>query len=165
LIAGHEATSNMIGKMVAMLLADRSRWEQLLADRSLIRYAVEEALRFDTNFGVGIPRYVTEDIELSSGTLPAGTTVLCHPGAANRDLAVFPDAEDMNLRRAPNPHVTFGGGQFSCLGASLARTELQVSLELLLDRLPTLELAVPAEKLCAHEGLLVGGLSEVPVRW
>jgi len=165
LIAGHEATSNMIGKMVAMLLADRRRWEQLLADRSLIRYAVEEALRFDTNFGVGIPRYVTEDIELSSGTLPAGTTVLCHPGAANRDLAVFSDAEEMNLRRAPNPHVTFGGGQFSCLGASLARTELQLSLELLLDRLPTLELAVPAEKLCAHAGLLVGGLSEVPVRW
>lgn len=91
--------------------------------------------------------------------------MICHMGAANRDEAVFADAETMNLRRAPNSHVTFGGGHFSCLGASLARTELQVSLELLLDRLPTLELAVPVEKLRAHEGLLVGGLEEVPVRW
>jgi len=165
LIAGHEATSNMIGKMVAMLLADRSRWERLLADRSLIRYAVEEALRFDVNPGIGIPRYITEDIELSDGVLPAGTTVICNMGAANRDEKVFADAAEMTLDRAPNPHVTFGGGHFSCLGASLARTELQISLELLLDRLPTLELAKPVEELRAHEGLLVAGLDEVPVRW
>jgi cytochrome P450 len=165
LIAGHEATSNMIGKMVAMLLSERSRWEQLLADPSLIRYAVEEALRFDVNPGIGIPRYISADIELSGGTLPSGTTVICNMGAANRDGDVFAHPEEMNLERSPNLHVTFGGGQFSCLGASLARTELQVSLEVLLRRLPTLELAVPTEQLRAHDGLLVNGLEEVPVRW
>ncbi|HEV7652338.1 MAG TPA: cytochrome P450 [Actinophytocola sp.] len=165
LIAGHEATSNMIGKMFAMLLADRARWERLLADRSLIRVAVEELLRFDVNPGIGIPRYITDDIELSFGTLPAGSTVICHMGAANRDGETFDDAAELTLDRAPNPHVTFGGGHFSCLGASLARTELQVSLEVLLRRLPTLELAVPVEELRTHEGLLVGGLDRVPVRW
>ena len=165
LIAGHEATSNMIGKMVAMLLADRSRWERLLADRTHIRYAVEELLRFDVNPGFGIPRYISEDIELSFGTLPAGTSVICNMGAANRDDEVFDNPAALNLDRAPNPHVTFGGGQFSCVGASLARTELHVSLEILLRRLPTLELAVPVEELRSHEGLLVGGLDRVPVRW
>ncbi|HEY0451260.1 cytochrome P450 [Actinophytocola sp.] len=165
LIAGHETTSHMIGKMVAMLLADRARWERLLADRSLVRYAVEEALRFDVNPGIGIPRYITTDLELSGGTLPAGTSVICSMGAANRDGTVFADADAMNLNRAPNPHVSFGGGQYSCIGASLARAELQIALELLLDRLPTLELAIPVEQLRAREGLLLGGLEEVPVRW
>jgi cytochrome P450 len=165
LIAGHEATSNMIGKMVAMLLAERERWERLLADRSLTRCAVEEILRFDVNPGFGIPRYVSADIALSFGTLPAGTTVICNMGAANRDENMFADPSMMDLNRAPNPHVTFGGGQFSCVGASLARTELQVSLEILLRRMPTLELAVPTEELRSHEGLLVGGLDEVLIRW
>ena len=71
LIAGHETTANMIGKMVAMLLADRSRWERLLADPSLVRTAVEEALRFDANPGFGMTRYITEDTEVGGKTCPA----------------------------------------------------------------------------------------------
>lgn len=71
----------------------------------------------------------------------------------------------MDLTRSPNPHLTFGAGPHSCLGQALARTELQVVLEVLLRTLPTLELAVPAVELRKVEGLLVGGLREVPVRW
>ncbi|GAB2926687.1 hypothetical protein GCM10027075_28670 [Streptomyces heilongjiangensis] len=89
----------------------------------------------------------------------------CGMFSANRDERVFADADEMDLTRGPNPHLTFGAGPHSCLGQALARTELQVVLEVLLRRLPTLELAVPTEELRKVEGLLVGGLREVPVRW
>ncbi|MEU6714489.1 cytochrome P450 [Nonomuraea sp. NPDC046802] len=165
LVAGHETTSNMIGKMVAMLLADRTRWERLLADRSLIRPAVEESLRYDANPGFGMPRYLSEEVEVADTKLPAGTTVVCSMASANRDERAFDRAADMDLTRSPNTHLAFGVGPHSCIGQSLARTELQTVLKVLLDRLPTLELAVPAGELKQREGLIVGGLQQVPVRW
>ncbi|WP_320774499.1 cytochrome P450 [Streptomyces sp. CRN 30] len=165
LVAGHETTANMIGKMVSMLLAERERWERLLADRSLVRSAVEESLRFDANLGFGLRRYVGEDIEIDGRVVPAGSTVVCSMPAANRDERAFTGADTMDLARTPNPHLTFGAGPHSCLGQALARTELQVVLDTLLTRLPTLRLAVPVTGLRKTEGLLVGGLREVPVSW
>ncbi|MEV6876699.1 cytochrome P450 [Amycolatopsis sp. NPDC051128] len=165
LIAGHETTANMIAKMVAMLLADRSRWEELLADPSLVRTAVEESLRLDANAGVGMQRFITEEFELSGTVLPPGTTAMCSMAAANRDERAFEHAADMDLGRSPNPHLAFGAGAHACLGQPLARTELQVVLEVLLRELPSLELAVPAAELRPVEGLAVGGLRELPVRW
>lgn len=165
LVAGHETTSNMIGKMMAMLLSDRRRWEQLLADPSLVRAAVEEALRYDANAGFGLPRFITEDLEVAGTTLPRGTTVICNLAAANRDEKSFERAGEMDLSRSPNTHMAFGVGPHSCVGQSLARTELQTVLSVLLRRLPTLELAVPAKELPRREGLLVGGLERVIVRW
>ncbi|MEQ4722304.1 cytochrome P450 [Nonomuraea sp. B19D2] len=165
LVAGHETTANMIGKMVAMLLADRTRWERLVADRTLIRSAVEECLRYDANFGFGIPRYISEEVAVGDTTLPKGTTVVCSLSAANRDEDAFENAAEMDLTRSPNPHLIFGAGPYACLGQSLARTELQTVLKVLLDRLPTLRLAVPADALARREGLLVGGLEQVPVTW
>jgi cytochrome P450 len=90
---------------------------------------------------------------------------MCSMAAGNRDETAFERADEMDLTRAPNPHLSFGAGGHSCLGQALARTELQVVLEVLLRRLPSLELAVPAEELRPVEGLAVGGLREVPVRW
>jgi cytochrome P450 len=165
LIAGHETTANMIGKMVAMLLADRRRWEQLLADRSLVRAAVEEALRTDANAGFGMARYLTEDVEIAGTVLPPGTTVVCSMAAANRDESMFDAADEMNLGRSPNPHLAFGAGAHSCIGQPLARTELQAVLDVLLRKLPSLELAVGVADLRRVEGLVVGGLQELPVRW
>jgi cytochrome P450 len=165
LVAGHETSANMIGKMVAMLLSDRRRWETLLADPSLVRSTVEEALRLDVNFGFGIPRYLSEPVEVGDTTLPRGTTVVCSVSAANRDENAFEDTENMELRRSPNPHLTFGVGPHSCLGQALARIELQCALEVLLRRLPSLELAVPTGKLRVRDGLIVGGMEELPVRW
>jgi cytochrome P450 len=165
LVAGHETTTNMIGKMVAMLLADRTRWETLLADPSLVRTAVEESLRFDANPGFGLPRYLGEPVELGGVTLPAGTTVICNMGAANRDEEEFDRADEMVLDRSPNAHITFGVGPYACLGQALARAELRSVLRELLRRVPTLELAVPVEELAYRQGLLVGGLERLPVRW
>ncbi|AQZ65195.1 cytochrome [[Actinomadura] parvosata subsp. kistnae] len=165
LVAGHETTANMIGKMMALLLADRGRWEALLADRALIRTAAEEALRFDANPGFGMPRYLTEEVEVAGQKLPRGTTVICSMASANRDDRQFEAAGEMRLDRSPNPHLAFGVGPHSCIGQSLARTELQTVLKVLLERLPTLELAIPAAELPRREGLIVGGLERVPVRW
>ncbi|MEV7040604.1 cytochrome P450 [Amycolatopsis sp. NPDC051061] len=165
LIAGHETTANMIAKMVAMLLADRSRWERLLADPALVRSAVEESLRLDANAGVGMMRYFTDDFEVAGTVLPGGTTAMCSMAAANRDEGAFDNAAEMDLGRSPNPHLSFGAGAHACLGQPLARTELQVVLEVLLRKLPSLELAVPADELRRVEGLAVGGLRELPVRW
>ena len=165
LIAGHETTANMIGKMVSMLLSSGGRWEQLLADRTLVRGAVEESLRLDANPGFGMPRYVSERTEIGGTVLEAGTTVISSMAAANRDGRAFAGPDEMDLTRSPNPHLAFGAGPHSCIGQSLARIELQTVLTALLDRLPTLELAVPAEELRRREGLIVGGLEEVPVRW
>jgi cytochrome P450 len=165
LVAGHETTANMIGKMVAMLLADRSRWEQLVADPSLARTAVEEVLRFDADPGFGMPRYLTEDAEVAGTTVARGTTLVCSMAAADRDERVFDDPEEMDLTRSPNHHLSFGAGPHSCLGQALARTELTTVLEVLLRRLPTLELAVAPAELRRIEGLAVGGVDELPVRW
>ncbi|WP_432973866.1 cytochrome P450 [Dactylosporangium sp. CA-233914] len=165
LIAGHETTANMIAKMVAMLLADRSRWERLLAEPALVRTTVEEALRFDANPGFGMPRYLSEPVTVSGTELPAGTTVINSLAAANRDEDAFAVAADMDLSRTPNPHLAFGAGPHSCLGQALARTELQTALTVLLTRVPNLELAVPAEELPRREGLIVGGIERVLVRW
>lgn len=165
LVAGHETTANMIAKMVAMLLADRSRWEQLVADPSLVRTAVEESLRLDANAGFGMLRYLTDGLEVAGEVLPPGATALCSMASANRDERAFEGADEMNLRRSPNPHLAFGAGAHACLGQPLARTELQVVLEVLLRRLPTLELAVGVDDLRRVEGLAVGGLRELPVRW
>ncbi|EHR61879.1 cytochrome P450 [Saccharomonospora cyanea] len=165
LVAGHETTANMISKMVGMLLADRRRWEQLVANPALVRTAVEESLRFDANPGIGLPRFISEDVEISGTVVPTGSTVMCNMGAANRDENAFTDADEMDLSRSPNPHLTFGSGAHSCLGQALARTELQTTLEVLLRRLPTLELAVESSDLERVEGLAVGGLATLPVRW
>ncbi|MGW0519258.1 cytochrome P450 [Crossiella sp. NPDC003009] len=165
LIAGHETTANMITKMTAMLLADRRHWERLLAEPALVRTAVEETLRLDANAGFGMARYLTEDIEIAGTTLPSGTTAVCSMAAANRDERAFTAAAELDLGRSPNPHLAFGAGAHACLGQPLARTELQVTLEVLLRRLPTLELAVPVAELRKVEGLAVGGLRELPVRW
>ncbi|WP_335991175.1 cytochrome P450 [Glycomyces sp. MUSA5-2] len=165
LVAGHETTANMIAKMAAMLLADRTRWEALLADPKLIRSAVEESLRMDVNAGFGMVRYIDREFEVGGSVIEPGTTVVCSMAAANRDEDAFADAHAMDLARTPNPHLAFGAGAHSCLGQALARTELQVALEVLLRRLPSLELAVAPGDLQRVEGLLVGGMAAVPVRW
>ncbi|MFC3897929.1 cytochrome P450 [Lentzea rhizosphaerae] len=165
LVAGHETTANMITKMVAMLLEDRSRWESLLADPALVRTAVEESMRMDANAGLGMARYITEDVEIGGTVLPRGTTAMCSMAAANRDEDAFERASEMDLARTPNQHLAFGAGAHACLGQPLARTELQVVLEVLLRKLPSLDLAVGVDDLRRVEGLVVGGLVELPVRW
>jgi pentalenolactone synthase len=91
--------------------------------------------------------------------------VLLDEGAANHDEHVFAEPDRFDINRQPNPHLTFGFGPRFCLGAPLARMELQAVFVRLIPRFPTLRLAVPLEQVRVRSDLLTGGLVELPVVW
>src|SRR6266851_505694 len=144
LVGGDETSRHVISGGVYQLLADRTRWEALLADRSLLPPAIEEMLRWVSPIK-NMARQATEDVVLAGQSIREGEKLLLLYPSANRDEAVFEDPFRFDIRRSPNEHVAFGFGPHFCLGASLARLELTVILEEMLDGLPGLELAAPAE--------------------
>ncbi|MDA8016731.1 MAG: cytochrome P450 [Thermoanaerobaculia bacterium] len=142
--AGHEATVNVIGNGALALLRHPDQLSKWRSRPDLTRSAVEELLRYDTPLHV-FHRWVLEDqvVHVPSGgelELPQGTEVSLVLGAANHDPAVFHEPECIDLARSKNPHLSFGGGLHYCLGAPLARLELQIAIPILLERLPALEL-------------------------
>jgi cytochrome P450 family 142 subfamily A polypeptide 1 len=139
LIGGDETTRHVITGGAYQLLSERSRWEALRDDPSLLPVAVEEMLRWVSPIK-NMCRTAMGDVELGGERIPAGEKLLLLYPSANRDESVFPDADTFDLRRTPNEHVAFGFGPHFCLGASLARLELRVVFEQLLTRLPDLAL-------------------------
>lgn len=138
--AGHEATVNVIGNGVRALLQDHGKWDQWRVSPELSESAVEELLRYDTPLHI-FDRWVLEDLEYGGQAFEQGTEVSLVLGATNRDPAVFEAADELVLERSKNPHVSFGGGIHFCIGAPLARLELQISLPILMSRFPDLRLA------------------------
>jgi len=112
-----------------------------------------------------MPRITTEEVELGGVTLPAGATVLPALSSANRDAAVFARPDALDFDRADNPHIGFGAGVHHCLGAQLARMELQEALAGLLRRLPNIRVVVPDEELRFKAGMVVRSLESLPVTW
>jgi cytochrome P450 len=166
LIAGYDTTSNQLASFVYLLLSERERWEFLLADPGAVNNAIEEMLRWTsvTTTG-GTPHVATADVELATTTVRAGEVVVPLTHTADRDPAVFGDPATLDLTRPVNPHLAFGYGRHRCLGAELARVELQVGLTALLRELPELAIAVPESRLRWRRGMQFGGLWELPVRW
>ncbi len=166
LVAGYETTSNQLGSCIYLLLTERERWEYLLADPGRLDQAIEEMLRW-TSFSTsgGTPQVATEDVPLTDGVVRRGEVVVPLIDAANRDGAVFGGPDRLDLTRERNPHLAFGTGRHRCMGAELARVELQVALAALLRELPGLELAVPEEALRWRKEMQLTGLWELPVRW
>jgi cytochrome P450 len=162
LVAGHETSANQIALAVAVLLRDPAVWDRLVAEPSSVPSAVEELLRINRLSEVGQLRVAVEDIELSGVTIRAGDGVIAGVNAANRDPRVFPDPDRLDLTRNPNPHLSFGAGPHFCLGAQLARIEMQESLNTLLRRFPRMRLATPATDL-PWRRVLVTGLASLPV--
>jgi cytochrome P450 len=165
LFAGHETTITHIDHGILLLLIHCEQRKALQDDPSLALHAVEEILRFATTGSVGLPRYAHADIVIGNITIRQGDAVLFALSAANRDPAAFTDPDRFDLTRQPNPHLTFGYSSHFCLGASLARIELQTIFTKLFQRLPTLELAVSAKKLRLRRQRLTGGLAELPITW
>ncbi|MFD6357492.1 cytochrome P450 [Nocardia tengchongensis] len=166
LVAGHETTANQIANFTYVLLTESGEWDRLRADPGLVPTAVEELLRYvQVGNGGAFPRIATEDIELSGTLIRAGESVFVDLQAANRDETVFENPDTLDLSRHHNSHLTFGHGFHHCVGAHLARLELDVTLSALLRRYPELRLAIPAAEIEWKTGMLLRGPKALPVAW
>jgi cytochrome P450 len=145
LMAGHEATVNVIGNGVLALLRHRSQWDRLVATPDLVPLAVEELIRFDAPLQL-FERTATVDTTVAGHPVRAGEKVAALLGAAARDPAVFGDPDRLDIARTPNPHLGFGAGIHYCVGAPLARVEIAAALDALVTRLPNLRLAAEPER-------------------
>lgn len=138
--AGVETTYRATGNMLFSLLSNPEQLEAVRSDRDLVPQAIEESLRLETPL-LNITRLATKDAEVSGVPISAGSTVMLMLAAANRDEDRYPDPDSYDiLRESPKPHISFGQGPHACLGTHLARIEMRVALNLLLDRLPNLRL-------------------------
>lgn len=167
LAAGYESTASQITNFTYALLSHPDQLTLLRARPELMPNAVEELMRWvpllvtaDT-----LPRYALEDVQLGSGTIPAGDPVLLAKHAANRDPRAYEDPNRLDLTRNAQGQLGFGHGAHHCLGAPLARMDLQVALAALLDRLPGLHLAVPEDHLQWKTGMAVRGPIALPIGW
>ena len=166
LAGGHETTANLIGSFLVELLSDRERWTTLVVRPELIPAAVEELLRFVPLSTVAdFARITREDLEIGGQAIRAGDAVLVQLDSANRDESVFASAEELDFARGVNHHVTFGFGVHHCVGAPLARLELNVLLTTLVRRLPDLRLAIRPEEIEWRGGGLMRGVAALPVTW
>jgi cytochrome P450 len=167
LFAGHETTANMIALGTLALLEHPGQLALLrdTDDPKVIASAVDELLRYLTITHGGLRRVALADIEIAGQVIRAGEAIVVVNETANRDPAVFPDPDRLDLQRDARQHVTFGYGVHQCLGQSLARMELQVAYPTLLRRIPTLALATEVERIpFKHDGFIYG-VYELPVTW
>jgi unspecific monooxygenase len=137
--AGHEAVVNVIGNGMYALLSHSEQWEKLKADATLIPTAIEEMMRFDTPLQF-FERFVLEDMNYKTFSWTKGSKLCLFYASANHDASIFKTPEMFDITRNPNPHLAFGLGLHYCIGAPLARVELQAALQTLTQRLPELRL-------------------------
>jgi cytochrome P450 len=165
LVAGYETTAHHISLSLLALLDHPAEVARLCADPRLIPDAVEELLRYVRIGVLPMARVTTENVELGGARIPAGQVVLPIIQAANRDPSVFSEPDRFDVSRAPASHLAFGSGAHHCLGAQLARVELQEALRGLVTRLPGLALAVPAADLRFQPGMAIHNLRSLPITW
>jgi cytochrome P450 len=163
--AGHETTVNLIGNGLLALHRNPDQLALLKARPELITNAIEEFLRYDSSVQL-TGRVALEDIEdLGGRRIPAGESVLCLLGSANRDPAVYPDhPEKLDITRANVRPLSFGGGIHHCLGAQLARIEAEVAIGTLLRRLPELKLD-DGDSPEWRPTFVLRGLKRLPAHW
>lgn len=167
LVAGHETTANVLNLSLLLLLDHPDEVARLRADPGLMPSAVEELLRCTRLGGAttAAARVTTEDVTIGGVTIPADEMVVPMFSAANQDPSVFTDPDRFDITRDGSGHLTFGAGLHYCLGAQLARLELQEAFRGLIGRLPGLRLAVPASELEYKPGMALYSLRELPVQW
>lgn len=161
--AGAETTSKASGNMLLALLTDRSQWEALLKDRSLVANAVDEALRWD-GATVAVYRVAVKDAVVGGVSIPAGSSVTALVGSANHDERHFDEPDRFDVHRPPGGQMGFGHGIHLCLGHQMARMEMAVALEVLLDRMPDLRLDPDVEP-PSVTGLTFRAPTHLRVRW
>jgi cytochrome P450 len=160
LVAGNETTRNALSGGLVAFAQNPDQWARLRGAPGLTGTAVEEVLRWTTPV-VYFMRTTTREVTIRGTSLPAGTPVVLHYLAANRDEAEFgPTAARFDIARHPNHHVAFGSGPHFCLGAALARIELRAMLEALAARFSSIEPAGPVER---SMSLVIAGVRRAPL--
>jgi cytochrome P450 len=162
--AGFETTTNLIGNGLLALLDHPGELQRLRDDRSLMKTAVEELLRWDSPVQLN-GRVVFEDVEIDGMAIAAGEQFVTLLGAANRDPRAFDDPDRFDVGRVGQPPMSFGGGIHYCLGAALARAEGAVVFDRLVDRFPVIEPAWGNELPVYRDTIVLHGLESLPVRF
>ena len=166
LVAGYLSAGTQLPTMIYVLLTRPELRQQLLDRPEIMPTAVDELIRWIPLEVHGAPpRYAAEDVELSGTLVRAGDALIASTTAANRDPLVFTNPEEIDLTRRHNPHLGFGAGAHYCLGAQLAKAELEIGLRSLLGRFPELRLAVPEEEVGWKHNYLTRGVQKLPVTW
>jgi cholest-4-en-3-one 26-monooxygenase len=160
-IAGNETTRTVTVNGLLDLLQHPDQLQALREDPSLIPSAVEEMLRFDPPVNY-FRRTALRDTEIRGQAIREGDKVTLWYPSVNRDEEIFDDPERFEVRRDPNPHLSFGIGEHYCLGANLARMELRIIFREILERLHDVELSGPVRRLRSN---FINGVKEMPVRF
>jgi cytochrome P450 len=163
IVAGYETTVNLIGNGTLALLQHPDQLAKLRTDPALIASAVEELLRYTSPVGTTTDRYAREELTIAGESIPRGALAILVVASANRDERHFPNADTLDITRAPNKHLTFGWGSHYCIGAPLARLEGAIAINALLRRCPNLHLAAAPDTLRWRPGLEMYGLQALPV--
>jgi len=138
--AGAETTFKLLGNLFVALLSDRETcWERVRADRALIPWAIEETLRWESSV-LMVSRQAMRDVEIRGVPIPAGTNLSVLNASGNRDEDHYENPDVFDLDRRADDHLAFGFGRHHCLGYHLARMEIRIALDAILDRLPRLRL-------------------------
>ena len=164
LIGGDETSRHVLSGALRALLDHPEQLEALRRDRSMLPTAVEEFVRWVSPIK-SMSRMVREDVDIAGQTIPAGDEVLLFYPSANRDERVFDAPQRFDIRRDPNPHLAFGNGTHHCLGANLARLEITVMFDVLLDRVHDIELDASHDALAHRPSSFTSGLESLPIRY
>jgi cholest-4-en-3-one 26-monooxygenase len=159
-VAGNETTRNLMSGAMHAFFQHPEQWQRLLADRTLLATAVDEMLRFVSPV-MNFRRTAMCDATLSGTDIKEGDKVVFFHASANRDEEVFDDPDIFDIGRSPNPHIAFGGGgPHFCLGTNLARMEIRVMYEHLLDRMPDIRQDGDVRRL---QSQFINGVKHLPV--
>ena len=159
-MSGNETTRNLISGAMVAFFDNPDQWERLRADRSLLPSAIEEMLRYVSPV-MHFRRQAVTDVLIGDQKVSEGDKVVFWHISANRDETVFTDPNRFDIGRTPNNHMAFGGGgPHFCLGANLARMEIRVMFDRLLDRLPDIHLDGDVQRLRSN---FINGVKHIPV--
>ncbi|GAA3989573.1 cytochrome P450 [Streptomyces marokkonensis] len=163
---GGEAVTHNVGQMLYLLLTRPELMARMRERPEARGKALDELLRWISHrTSVGLARIALEDVDVHGVRVRAGDPVYVSYLAANRDPDVFPDPDRIDFDRDPNPHLAFGNGHHFCTGAVLARTQTELLVDTLLERLPGLRLAVPADQVAWRRKTMIRGPRALPCAW
>jgi cytochrome P450 len=162
LVAGNETTMNLLSNTVLALQAHPADMARVRGERALIPQLIEEMLRYESPFQIGIRRTI-QAVKLSGQVIPANAAVFLLIGSANRDERKFANPDRFDLSRNPSEHIAFGFGTHFCLGAQLARLEAKVALEELFGSYPLF--TVDCDRVERIRSVVLRGIKHLPMRF